>query len=60
MSWSTVSQGVCPPGWAQLSSVTTSVDVGVDFNWRIWDVGPLRICEDRPVTITELFGEGKP
>lgn len=60
MSWSSVTHGVCPPGWAQLSSVTTTVDTGVDFVPRIWSQYPMRICTDRPVTITSQFSEGAP
>lgn len=60
MSWSTVGHDVCPPAWAQLSSLTTSVDVGVDFNARIWSQYPMPICSDRPVAIVSVFSEGSP
>lgn len=60
MSWSTESHWVCPPAWAQLSSVTTSVDVGVDFRPLIRSQYPMPICSDRPVAIVSVFSEGAP
>lgn len=60
MTWSGVTEGVCPPAWGIMSSVTTSVDEGVDFNLLIRDVGFHSICSDLPVTIRELQPEGMP
>lgn len=60
MSWSTLSHGACPPAWVQLSSVTTSVDIGVDFHWLLRQQYPMRICDDRPATLVSLFAEGAP
>lgn len=58
MSWSTLSHGPCPPGWAVLSSLTTSVDVGVDFRILAREQYPLIACEDRPMTTVEVYPEG--
>lgn len=60
MSWSTIGHNACPPAWAQLSSLTTSVDVGVDFRPMIRSQYPMRICSDQPVAIVSVFSEGSP
>lgn len=60
MSWSHLTHNWCPPAWAQLSSVTTSIDVGVDFRPLIRSQYPMPICSERPVAIVSVFSEGMP
>ena len=60
MSWSSITHGHCPPGWAVLSSLTTTVDVGVDFRLVAREQYPLRACEDRPMYTVEVYPEGTP
>lgn len=60
MSWSTISHSWCPPAWTQLSSLTTSVDVGVDFRLLTKEQYPVVTCEDRPMYTVEVYPEGTP
>jgi hypothetical protein len=60
MSWTTVGRPDCSPAWAPLSSVTTTVDSGVDFQVRIRASYPHVICDDRPVVMRAVHPEGQP
>ncbi len=56
-SWTTTS--VSAPPWTQLSSVV-STDGGVNFVAKMTDSYPMRMSEDRPVTMREIYPEGIP
>lgn len=59
-SWAGVTREIVPPAWALLSSVTTSVDIGVDFRVLTREQYPLYASEDRPVFVYEVYPEGTP
>ena len=59
MSWTTVGVDGCAR-WGIVSSVTTTVDEGVDFIYRARAQYPMRACEDRPIVATTVLPEGRP
>lgn len=59
-SWTTSDVSLVPPPWAMLSSVTTSVDVGVDFGLRLREQYPMYISADRPIALYDVYPEGTP
>ena len=53
--------GVVPPSWGVLTSVTTTVDIGVDFRLTLREDYPaFRLSADRPVAFYEVQPEGRP
>ena len=60
VTWSGTDVGPCPPPWVQLSSVVTTVDTGVDFQPRVNNQYPMRVCSDRPVRVASVYPEGTP
>jgi len=58
-TWST---GAASTGlqWAQMSSVTTTVDDGVDFRLKMRTDYPMRIRATRPLVMVTQFAEGRP
>jgi hypothetical protein len=59
-SWTAVTRDVVPPAWALLSSVTTSVDIGVDFRVLAREQYPMYVSTDRPVLVYDVYPEGTP
>ena len=59
MSWTTVTRPGCSR-WGIASSMTTTVDHGVDFVYRVRASYPLRLCDDRPIIIRNVLSEGQP
>lgn len=59
-SWGQVSENVCPPAWAQVSSIATDAGRGVNFDILLLDVYPGVICDDRPWPIVSAFTQGNP
>ena len=59
-SWATTDVPLVPPPWAMLSSVTTSVDVGVDFTLRFEAQYPMYLSSDRPIALYDVYPEGTP
>jgi len=59
-TWGATSVAVSPPPWAVLSSLTTSVDVGVDFVLRVHDEIPMYVSADRPLVVRDVQPEGSP
>lgn len=59
MSWTTVGVESCAR-WGIVSSVTTTVDTGVDFVYRARAQYPMVACADRPIVATPVLPEGQP
>lgn len=60
-TFTTYTQDLCPPAWAQVTSIQTEADGGVDFRLCASDQFPMRACEDRAIYALEVTGgEGLP
>ncbi len=53
-SYTTFGIGLCPP-WAELRSILTEPDGGVDFRLTVSEEGYFTVCDERPIYIVEVI-----
>ena len=59
-TYTSYGHNVCPPAWAQVTSIQTEVDGGVDFRLSASSQFPMSACDDRPILAVEVIVEGRP